>query len=160
MIMGNHGLIRTVIGNFFEDATAQHVNGARHRTDSRCDYCPDVSNSDSFYEVKAVGRSKQVLIYRGRLQKDLIFASTHKLFYCIWHHSVLTTELETVLELKRSLLNSNPIAYVVPFSEVYRVCKSIEVTPLNSKYGGSNSRAQYGSGYRVPISKFKDFRSA
>lgn len=148
---GNHGLIRTVIGEFFED------NGVRHRTDSRCDYCPDVSSDAGYFEVKAVGLSKQMLVYAGRLEKDFEFCKSKNLWYYVWSHNVATNRVRTVAELKKMLSVSILASYVVPFMELYRICKESSITKMNSAYGHSDTNPVYGSGYRVSLSKLKGF---
>ena len=157
-IRGNHGLVRTVIGDFFEDLTATKFNGKRHRTDARCDYCPNVSNSEGYLEVKATGRSNQTLIYAGRLEKDLAFSNSNSLKYVIWSHSVATSQLDTVAQLRRKLAKSIRAVYVVPFLEIYRICKLVRETPLNSAYGHSDTNPIYGSGYRISLNQLGAFR--
>lgn len=153
----NHGLVRTVIGNYYEDKTAKLFQGTVHRTDSRCDYCPDVSACNKFYEVKAVGNSGQAFIYAGRLVKDIRFAEDHALYYCIWRHSVKTQLVNTVAELKAKLATSTLGYMLVPFSDVLMLCRASQVTKLNSKYGGSDSNPRYGSGYRISVSKLAQY---
>jgi hypothetical protein len=149
----NHGLVRTVIGTYYEEQTAKVFGGVVHKTDSRCDYCPDVSACNKFYEVKAVGNSGQAFIYAGRLVKDIKFAEQNDLYYCVWRHSVKTQLVSTVAELKAKLATSTLSYMVVPFSDVLMICRQSTLTKLNSKYGGSDSNPRYGSGYRIPVTK-------
>jgi len=154
----NHGLARVVIGDFFENLTAKYFQGTRCKTDSRCDYCPDVALSNSYLEVKAAGRSKQTFIYEGRLEKDRKFSETHVLSYVVWSHSISVHDFENVSSLVESLRNSIECFFLVPVGAVLEVCSELRLTKLNSKYGNSDSNDLYGSGYRIPLSKLKDFR--
>jgi hypothetical protein len=108
----NMGTCRTVLGDLIETLTAKIFNGQRHKTDSRCDYCPDISIPREIYgrpnptwcflppgrrnryqsqdlvyfECKGCGKNGDCITYKGRLAKDVAFAKRHQLYYCIWHH--------------------------------------------------------------------------
>ena len=92
-----------------------------------------------------------------RLEKDWEFAKDHQLFYFVWSHQVSTTEVSTIAELKRCLARQTRGYAVCPFEFVYALCKQKPPTKINSKYGGSDSRATYGEGYRVNLGALKDF---
>ncbi len=133
------------------------LGGKVHKTDCRCDYCPDVSFGKKFYEVKACGNSGQTFIYEGRLEKDYEFSQTHELFYVVWRHRVDTSLVSTIADLKREL-EANTLGYAIcPFEFIYKLCKQKPPTPLNSKYGSSDSNPVYGSGYRISVSGLKEY---
>lgn len=149
--LGNHGHVRTVIGDLMEDLTALILGGRRHKTSAGC-YCPDVSvGEEQFFESKAAGRNGQTFVYAGRLVKDRHFAfSGRRLSYVVWHHRANTLEVSTEGELRRLVLESTEAVYLVPFAEIDRVCLDRPAEPLNSAYG-STDRKTYGSGHRIPV---------
>lgn len=153
--LGNHGHARTVLGDFAEELTARLTRGRRYRTDSRADYCPDVFAFGTYFECKSAGRSNQTFVYAGRLEKDAAFAETRPLFYVVWHHAANTLIAADDRELKTLFLASLKAIYVVPFAEVRRLALESELTPLNSKYGHSDSNPTYGAGYRIPVSRLR-----
>ena len=157
--LGNHGHVRNVIGNLVEDLTAALIDGHRHKTDSRAEYCPDVSADNVYYESKAAGRSRQTFIYSGRLIKDRLFTADYNLKYVIWHHQAETKTAKTVGELERLILRSMRSVYIVPFSSVDTICSALAEEKLNSKYGGT-CRKTYGSGYRISIKLLSEFMIA
>ena len=149
--LGNHGHVRTLIGEWAEQITAYVFEGNRHRTDSTADYCPDVSTSEGYIECKAAGRSRQTFIYGGRLDKDTAFANGHPLSYCIWTHSADSKQAATVSQLRRMFFGSLTGYVLIPFWNLHRIALAQPITRLNSKYGNSNSNPTYGSGYRIPL---------
>lgn len=157
--LGNHGHARNVIGNLVEQWTAELVGGRRHKTDSRADYCPDVSTANAYFESKAVGRSKTAFIYTGRLEKDKAFAATNRLVYVIWHHCAVTRQATTVAELEALVALHFRCVYVVPFTAIAAICAALKVEPLNSKYGNTN-RPEYGAGYRINLKLLSRWKHA
>lgn len=152
--MGGHAVARNVIGDLCERLTARMVGGVRHKTDARFAYCPDVSARGVYYESKAAGRGNQTFVYGGRLDKDREFARQHRLVYVVWRHGARTLECGTVEELERMVLATMKRAYVVPFAVVDAACAVMVPDRLNSAYGGSDERPEYGSGYRLPLRLF------
>lgn len=146
---GDHGRVRNVVGALAERLTAELVGGRIHKTDSTASYCPDVSARGVYFESKAVGRSKTAFVYGGRLDKDRQFAASHRLVYVIWHHGADSKLAQTESELEALVLRTMRVLYVVPFAAIDRLC--VVPDKLNSKYGGSDSRPEYGSGYRIPL---------
>lgn len=154
-----HGQIRTIVGEWAEDLSATFWDLRRHKTDSRADYCPDLSNGTEFVESKAVGRSGQVFVYSGRLDKDWLFAVDHVLYYCIWHHKTDTTRFSTRSELVTDLYRTLDSMYLVPFHVMYSTMRRKPCSKLNSKYGKQTpDNETYGSGYRASLSAFDDYR--
>lgn len=153
--MGNHGHARTVLGDFAEELTARFVGGKRFKTDSRADYCPDVFGLGAYFEVKSAGRSNQTFVYEGRLEKDRWFAKEHSLFYAVWHHAANTKLASTEADLQRLFLASLRSLIVVPFDTISVLAGRFGRTPLNSKYGHSDSNQLYGAGYRIPVSALR-----
>ena len=80
------GAVRWEVGEYFEDLTAQHTGAVRLKTDSRCDVCPDLGISDTRYlEVKGMGKSGRVILYRGGGEKYTRFVSQgNELTYFVW----------------------------------------------------------------------------
>ncbi len=153
--LGNHGHVRNVVGALCDRLTRQLVGGKSHRTDCTCDYCPDVSANGVYFESKAVGNSNQAFVYGGRLEKDREFvAAGHRLVYVIWRHGAESKLAKTVTELEQLVLATMKRVIVVPFVAVSAICANLVPDKLNSKYGGSDERPEYGSGYRMPLSLF------
>lgn len=150
--LGNHGHVRTVVGALAERLTAKLVGGKIHKTDSTADYCPDVSVNGTYFESKAVGRSNQAFVYGGRLEKDRAFATSHRLVYVIWNHAADSKVVSSITDLERLVLSTMRRLYVVPFAAIDRVCAGMTPDKLNSKYGGSSDRPEYGSGFRISLS--------
>lgn len=150
--LGNHGHVRTVVGALAEKLTAKLVNGKIHKTDSTASYCPDVSSNGTYFESKAVGRSNQAFVYGGRLEKDRVFAAEHRLVYVIWNHAANSKTVGSVSELEGLVFSTMRRLYIVPFAAIDQICSAITPGKLNSKYGGSNERPEYGSGFRISLS--------
>lgn len=106
----------------------------------------------SYFESKAVGQSNQAFVYAGRLEKDRRFAQQRPLNYVIWSHSTTVKGVETVEQLRRLMLASIRKTYMLSFEYLDAVCQRLTPEPLNSKYGGSDERPEYGSGYRIALS--------
>lgn len=156
--LGNHGHVRTVLGDMAELLTAKFFGGVRYKTDSTADYSPDVVvGNDQYLEVKAAGLSKQTFIYAGRVQKDEEFSKEHHLAYVIWWHKVKTSRASTVQELQYLFLNNLLGVFVVPWKEVYAIVKTLPEEKLNSHYG-HHGTGHYGSGYRLSISSLLPFQ--
>lgn len=158
--LGNHGHSRHVLGNLFEELTAALVGGRRHKTDSRCDYCPDVSAGGIYYESKGAGRNGETFVYSGRLEKDREFAREHSLVYCVWSHRASVLGCSTVAELEARVLGDLRAVYLVPFGALDMLCSGLRTEPLNSAYGkghqGKGSKV-YGSGKRIRLALLSDY---
>ena len=156
--LGGHGHIRTLLGKWAEELTLYLFGGRQHKTDSRCDYCPDISLPGGYLEVKACGRTNQTLVYEGRLEKDWKFSRSNRLWYCIWHHAADTFKHEFTSELAAEFIETLRSVFVVPFWFFYSVCRNRKCERLNSKYGRSDSNPTYGAGYRVNLSLLDRWR--
>ena len=151
--LGNHGHVRTVIGELAEELTSNLVKGRRHKTQSNADYCPDVSADGEYFESKVVGRSKTAFVYSGRVEKDRRFvAEGNRLFYVVWSHSADTKQAKFIEELRQIVLANMQAVYVVPFIAIDELCRSSSEEKLNSKYGRSHDGTLYGSGFRLHLS--------
>lgn len=159
---GDHGRCRYLIGDFIERLTALVFQGQRLRTDSRSWYCSDVRlnlpRGPVFLETKAVGLTHQAFVYKGRVKKDIAFAKTHDLRYCIWHHHVATKQAFSVAELKTLLLLEMQCVYLVPFCSLLPILLERREEKLNSGYGRHSAANCYGAGYRVPLSLLEEFK--
>ncbi len=159
--LGNHGTVRTTLGDFAETMVAKLIGGRRYRTDSTALYCPDIVvrgyTIDKYFEVKSVGRTRESLIYAGRLVKDSVFAETNELYYVFCCHSVDSKMCSDDFELKCMFLATLDKIIIAPFESVYTAAKMSDVTPLNTNYGWSNGSKLYGSGYRLPIKRLLQF---
>lgn len=156
--LGNHGTVRTTLGDFVEELTAMFFHGKRFRTDSTADYCPDVLFGEDIYaECKSAGSTNQTFVYAGRLERDREFAKQYELVYVIWHHRAPTKQAGTEHELRCLFLKCMRAIYVVPFAEIDRITSKMKIEKLNSKYkyGISGGSKFYGSGYRIPLKSIR-----
>ena len=152
--LGNHGHVRTLLGDIAERLTARLFNGRRYRTDCRSDYCPDVTAGGLFFEVKTIGNSNHTFVYEGRLEKDRRFWDAgNNLSYVLWNHGVVSRVCQDVFELECMFLATLKSIIVVSFPFLEQAAKMSPVTKLNSKYGHSDANPVYGAGYRIPISR-------
>ncbi len=162
-MLTGHGHVRTVVGDAVEELSVLYLNGERHRTDSRADYCPDISRKvgrrRQYFECKGVGRSRTPFIYAGRLAKDKrLVAHGYDLSYVIWHHGARTKLFSTVTELRQGLLTNMRALYIIPFSAIAEVCSHLKEEKLNSAYGHAvDNRKTYGSGFRLNLSLLSSF---
>lgn len=171
----DHGYARHVVGELFEELSAIVLGGRRHRTDSRADYCPDISVDNfmyfnyawctwatriQYYECKACGLSNQFMIYAGRLAKDRRFNQHRHLSYIVWSHSASTKQARTVNELRSLILQKINAAYIVPFNVIDELSASVRQEKLNSAYGASRTNGKvYGSGFRIPLRMIEDYKA-
>lgn len=117
----------------------------------------DVVRGETVYECKAVGNSRQCMIYKFRLEADQEFVkSGGKLCYLVCHHSMKWREEITVADIRRELPGCILGWYIVPFPKVVELCT--KVVKLNSgAYGNPESRYSEG-GYRFALSKIERYR--
>jgi len=155
--LGNHGHVRTLVGDWTEDLIARLMGWVRHKTDCRCDYCPDLSDEAGHYvETKAAGKTNQTFVYSGRLAKDRKFVDAgHRLTYAVLHHGCKTKRYDMREELREAWLRSLRCLYLIPFDDFEAITLSREEKPLNSKYGNPT----YGAGYRIPLSLLEKFKT-
>lgn len=163
--LGNHGAVRYVLGDFVETLTCLLLSGNRHKDQTNVDYCPDISavTDDTTYycECKSVGRSRQTMVYEGRLVRDRNFVDAgNPLLYVLWHHTVDTKIADTEEELQMLFLAKMQCIYVVPFNVIEAICRSLPCEKLNSQYGRSDKYpGVYGKGYRIPLSALTEWKA-
>lgn len=155
----NHGRVRYVVGELFENLTAMTLNGRRHKCSGTGTYCPDVSlfNEAVYLEVKAVGKSGTAFIYEGRIEKDSEFAKSNLLSYCFWHHKADCRLPDNADDLIGEVLGSLQWMAVVPWPVVKSIVMQSEEKLLNSGYGGTDKKT-YGSGRRLAINKLEKWK--
>jgi hypothetical protein len=162
LTLNGYGSCRTIIGDFFEEALASLFQAARIQIDSRCDICPDLLfEADVYMESKGVGRSRNSVLYSGRIAKDEEFITDAKreLWYCFWRHNGGFAGLELVEEVRDVLAASCISLTVVPFLTVSKILAGIPSRVVNSAYRqdgesrnyGQRNRAVYGSGWTLPL---------
>lgn len=159
--LGNHGHVRTLIGEWTEQIVAGLLGGVRLRTSGLLPYCPDVQIGRTFVESKAAGLSRTTFIYHGRLERDRVFSESNTLVYAILQHKTHTKLASYVEELRVHFVRSIQRLYVVPFAAIDTVCSGVRCEKLNSGYGKKdgvkNAERYYGSGYRLPLKQLEDF---
>lgn len=156
-----HGSVRTQIGSLGEELCELLLGAERFQTDGRCKYCPDLRLGPYYIENKVVGKNSTCMVYKGRLEKDRIFARDHALLYVIWHHRAETKLAANSLHLRSLFYTHLRNLRVVPFEEIDAICSTLSPVPLNSKYGkgkqSPNSVRTYGEGYRFALSHLDPF---
>lgn len=152
------GFARYTIGRLAERLTKATLPFSKiHKDISGYDYCPDISWLGAYYEVKAVGKSNQLFIYKGRLENDIKLHEQREFFYLIWRHGAGVVLGETSAELKKKIITTLKALYIIPFSVVLKSCVERAEIKLNSNYGHSLTNKLYGSGYRMALSIFNKF---
>jgi hypothetical protein len=150
---------RAWVGDFFEEATAEISGAKRLKTNSKIRWCPDLKWQDVFFETKSVGESNQVIIYEGRLKKDIdnLAKRKAKFYYWIWRHRLQIKGLKTLKELRSNLAISVKSLLVVDFEVICDILKDRPVRPVLGKQStkkgirlgyGSND---YGSGWTLSL---------
>lgn len=112
----NIGGTRIAVGAFFEEASRLLFNGTRHQIDATKDYCPDLSLPDRvFVEVKAIGNSRQAIIFEKRLKRDRKFRRDENvLFYAFWVHHAPTTKYQWREDLHLALAHATDYLLIIP----------------------------------------------
>lgn len=137
------------IGDFFEEATAKIMHGHRYDTDSGCEYCPDVSNGGTrFYESKASGRCNRVIVYEGRIEREMEWCGRNdaSITYCLWRHKLWTRTVSTEQELRNALIKSTYELVTISIQQLFRVAQTIPVKCINR----TNTRG-WTHGWHIPI---------
>ena len=155
------GMSRVAIGKYFEDRSAIYLKGRICLDQANCDYCPDVrvmiGRIPHFWEVKAVGRSNQIMVYKDRLEKDCKFVSMgNRLEYFIWSHRVKVHDGITYKELIDKLNRGEKRLYSIPFTQLRHVLEGKPLRKLNGDgYGEGSSSGRWG--YRASLSLFQNY---
>ena len=122
---------RVEVGNFFEEATKVVFGAARHQTVAG-KYCPDLSlGPKRFLEVKAIGRSLELIVFRKRLERDKEMCQTEKakLIYVLWHYFSSPLLVAPVFsstsrfQLREVLADSIQSVTFVSFDTLYQHCE-------------------------------------
>jgi hypothetical protein len=150
---------RNACGDFFEEATAQLLRGARMATDCRCEVCPDVSYCAGYAESKSVGLNGAVIIYTHRREKDLQFMRENKcsLLYAIWHHSFPVKDAHFEEELRDGLARTMESVILLPAQVLHALLLPLPTRVLNTRptSGGGNRLGYgtngYGTGWSVKL---------
>lgn len=115
---------RVEVGNFFEEAT-KVVFGARRHINQVGKYCPDLSfGSKHFLEVKAVGKSRELILFRKRLERDKEMCENEKAkltYVCWWYNASVFTH-QTRMSLRRALAQGVFLVMSLPFRNLYEQC--------------------------------------
>jgi len=146
------GSWRNLIGYMAEQHAAERLGAERLSTDGRAGYCPDLTKDGVKYEVKAVGKSREVIVYSMRLEKDRTYAETHPLVYVLVIHSAVVPA--TAQEIRTRI--SRAQVWCIPFCYVDAVCSRMRPRILNRNYKPTNGWCQRGyerGGYLIPASE-------
>ncbi len=152
---------RVMIGAAAEEVAAARIGAERLQTDAWQSYCPDLRRGAKFYEVKACGRSRNVIIYSVRLERDAVFAETHPLFYAVLSHRLSADALGSYANLRHTLHRTGEL-HVFPFSVVAAACARRPARILNPKYNANNGWCQRGyerGGWCLPLATLRDMAS-
>ncbi len=140
--------VRTVTGDWCEEASARILGGVRHRTDGQADFCPDVvlpgrARGEVFIESKSC-RHGRALVFKKRLANDLRLAKEGKrLLYLFWRIQGALPTLPAALSALRTAMVP-PAAtrvLVVPAERIRGWCRCQVGVPMWQ--GGP-------VGYRIP----------
>lgn len=154
---------RNVIGDFYEEATANITGAHRLRTSSNHHVCPDLryrhhrypdkgKRSRIFFESKAVGNTRHVIIYENRWSKDHQWLRKHKakLYYCIWSNCHTLGTTPTISGIHKALAHHTLSLFIIPTTGSTSLATLLPALPLrvlNTAYIQSGPNAGRRLGY-------------
>lgn len=148
---------RVIIGQVAEEVAALRLGAQRQTTDGRKSYCMDLMRDRVAYEVKAVGGSRNVILYSARLIKDRHYAETKPLVYVFVVHTCRAT-LDSMAEVRRVMQYAR--IYALPFCYVDGIAATAKWRLMNRYYteghGGCRGGYERG-GYLIPFARFEPF---
>jgi hypothetical protein len=137
---------RYYTGDFYEELTAAVTRGARLKTDSRADICPDVLLGNGlFVEVKSLGRNGSVIFYEDRHVNAAKFVAESPMVLFFWHHAASVDACGTLSELHRVLATGIKSLTILDFESF---SASLAGRPLREFFKTGKRR----KGWTVPIS--------
>lgn len=159
-VHGRYGAA-TVIGDFYEEATAQLLNIQRLTTDSSCDLCPDHDGSGFFVECKACRQDRGVYLlynlemtgYRNWLRTFRGKPNAPKLYYTLWSYETYPkpSEFRWRDDLWDTLALGTLQCVVLDFSTVRQLFKRTK-----QEKGNWSSYSDFGF-RRIRLGRFREF---
>lgn len=127
---------RNYVGDFFEELTANTFGGARLKTDSTCDVCPDIQIRDNvFLESKSVGLSGAIILYKSRFAKDHAFVREgNTLHYVFWQHDCRIEDGMFLGDLRDQLAASVKSVTVLSLERLSGAIIGVPLKTLNKKH--------------------------
>jgi hypothetical protein len=160
----NFAHARNVVGDIIEEFTAAVTGAKRLKTDGTNPYCPDLLwHDNTLIECKASGMNGSVIVYEGRLAKDLAtITRPWELYYWVWRHKAGCKVAHTYQSLQTSVIDSIISLTVLPLPVVAAVCMAHPVRQLNTAYTGrgdrlgyGNAAKGYGTGWCLPVTRWQ-----
>lgn len=150
---------RNICGDFFEEASRVLFHAKRHRTDGRCDVCPDLSLIErplSFIEAKSVGCTRAGIIYEHRLRKDREFVDAigAQLTYVFWMHRSRVGGCDTRGAIHCSLARTAWAVVALSLAQIEDLCRFRPARKMNYRAVHRNRpRSEWtpAMGFRIPL---------
>jgi hypothetical protein len=150
---------RSFVGDFVEEMTVAAFGGTRLKTDSRADICPDIKLGDNLYlECKSIGRTKDIIVYLSRLEKDLEFVRRgNRIFYVLWNHDYKMVDGLTLGGLRDGVAQSFKSVSIIDLATLAPLLKATPVKTLNASLDKRSGYGSYGytDGYRLRLDQAK-----
>jgi hypothetical protein len=134
---------RVYVGDFFEQATQALIPDAtRLQTSTAADICPDFEHKSGFLETKSVGKSQEIIIRKGKLEREQTFCENNTLFYVLWIHTCPVMTVDTRTTMHVALAQHVRRVVILPAYIIHALC---QLRPLTSwKYNETRTE-----GYRI-----------
>jgi hypothetical protein len=135
------GQARGLVGDYFEDLTAELMGIELFAADSRADICPDGRDPfdrDNWVEIKSIGLNDAAIIYDGRLAKDrdLIESTGKRLLYFFWKHNLSVSDSiewsREIVDLRYELRRHVRRLVIVDFEDLEKLCATLPTRVMNT----------------------------
>lgn len=110
-----------IVGDFFEELTAEIFSADRFRVKSGC-VCPDAVRGGLYFESKAMKeKGGHTVLYQPRLDRytALMRETDGRLLYVFWIHGAVIKECRTKYALLKSLSQNVVHGYVIEWMHVH-----------------------------------------
>lgn len=120
-----------LVGAYFEERAADLFQATRYATTNRQDFCPDLSLADIYFECKAVGRHRTLILFQSQLDKYLAREQEgYRHFLLIWAHDVATEQYTTKRALYAALDAKPCQLLLISFARLARWCRRHSLTSI------------------------------
>jgi hypothetical protein len=113
---------RVYVGEFFEEATEKLLHAERLMTNTKADICPDLHRGNTFFEVKSIGASNELVLRKESHERELEFCKDHDLYYVLWSHFCAVSLCADKTTLRQELAKELRDVVIVPASLIHKVC--------------------------------------
>lgn len=141
---------RVYVGEFFERATQALFRANRLQVTTAADICPDLALGDSFLENKSIGKSGELIIRKGQLDREKQFCEQHSCYYVLWRHMAPVMQSETRHGLYAMLANHAREVLVLHSHTIHQMCAERKLIGWMQRMHPDRSKlAERCEGYRL-----------